>query len=74
MTIETPNAITDNGWYFYSKCTCGGILKHKFRHTNKPGLELHWYVRKDNFLIKSYNTIKVQLTPISNLQQILNDV
>lgn len=29
------------GWYKFHQCTCGGTLKQKFKHPNKPAQEIH---------------------------------
>jgi len=29
------------GWWMYHSCTCGGSLKEKFKHPNKPSKEFH---------------------------------
>lgn len=28
-------------WWMYKNCHCGGSLKEKFKHPQKPGLEVH---------------------------------
>jgi len=44
-----------NGWWMYHSCTCGGSRKEKFKHPNKPGIEMHirptkakWFYLKGN--------------------------
>ena len=51
MMIQTPQALIDNGWNYYEKCRCQRILKYKYRHPGKPGLELEWWVKYFQFKI-----------------------
>ena len=71
MNQTEPAAIANNGWLFYEKCKCGGILKYKYRHPEKPGLQLEWWVKYFQFRITNYSKTKVQQTPIAKLEETL---
>lgn len=32
--------VTQNGWYQFHKCTCGGTLSLSFKNPNKGGMKL----------------------------------
>ncbi len=71
MAIIAPEAIANNGWQFYEKCRCDGILKWTFRHPDKPKLELEWWVGYYQFKIMNQNMTKVPLTKVAKLDEIL---
>lgn len=74
MALEIPSAIAENGWQFYTKCTCGGSLKYKYRNDNKPGYELHWLVRARQFKLLLNAKLIVSLKPISELDSTLKSL
>ncbi len=74
MAIIAPAAIAENGWQFFTKCRCDGILKWKYRHPGKPNLELHWWVGYYQFKVMNQNTTKIPLTKISKLDEILKSL
>ncbi len=42
MAVEHYNQLVDaTRWKWYKTCTCGGVLKHKYRHAQQPLTELH---------------------------------
>jgi hypothetical protein len=65
-----PEIITNVGWKYYEKCRCGGILKYKFRHEQKPGLTLEWFVLYAKFRIVERNKLKVPATALSKLEDV----
>lgn len=72
--IQTPKALTDNGWNYYEKCRCQRILKYKYRHPGKPGLELEWWVKYLQFKITEKNKTKIPLTKIGELDNTLKNL
>lgn len=38
-------------WKMYKMCTCGGVLKHKYRHTQNPSIEVHIMPNKGTFIL-----------------------
>lgn len=74
MTPTEPAAIANNGWLFYQKCKCGGILKQKYRHPDKPGLQLEWWVRYYQFKITQLSKTKIPQIPLSKLEDTLKNL
>lgn len=33
--------LTQNGWYKWTSCTCGGSYKEKYKHPSKPDKQIH---------------------------------
>lgn len=74
-TLIEPQAIATHGWQYYSKCRCGGILKHKYRNPSYPELELEWWVKYGQFRITYRGTqTKVAPTAVSQLNEVLNSL
>ncbi len=69
--VQTPQAITDNGWQYYDKCRCGGILQYKYRHSSKPGFEIRWLIKYFKFKITQDNKLCVGLTKMEKLDETL---
>jgi hypothetical protein len=69
--IVAPAALSEYGWYFHEKCRCGGILKWKFRHKDKPGYQLEWLVRYFQFKVMNGNSTAVGMTKIADLENVL---
>jgi hypothetical protein len=65
---EYLTILRNAGWHFYEKCRCGGVLKWKYRHPDKPGLELEWWLKYYQFQITERNKVKVPPTRIENLK------
>lgn len=74
MAVVAPEAIINNGWMFYEKCRCHRVKTYKYRHSEKPDLELWWRVDYFEFKIMDRNTTKVPLTKISQLDEILKQL
>ena len=72
--IEAPIALTNNGWNFYEKCRCQNILKYKYRHPDKPGMQLEWWVKYYQFKITEKNKTKIPPTKIGELDNILKNI
>jgi hypothetical protein len=70
-TITILPKITNNGWLFYSKCRCGGLLKYKFRNENHKGLELEWWCKNGLFCIMRGKRAEVAVTKIEKLEETL---
>ena len=62
--------LRDAGWNFWEKCRCGGVLKWKYRHPGKPGLELEWWIKYYQFRITDRRKVKIPATKIENLKQL----
>jgi hypothetical protein len=71
QTIEILPTITENGWSFYTKCRCGGLLKYKFRNENHKGLELEWWCKNSLFCIMRGKRTEVAVTRIDKLEETL---
>ena len=73
MTIPNPPAaIADNGWELHDKCRCGGRLRYKYRHPDKPGYELEWIVKYFQFRILEGRKVHTPITNIKDLDTILS--
>lgn len=66
-----PQPIEDHGWNFFEKCRCGGTLKYKFKHPNKPDMLLIWMPTYRQFKIQDKNITKIPVTKIEKLQETL---
>ena len=74
MTTE-PAALALNGWDFYEKCRCSGIMKRRYRSTAHPDLELEWWVKYGQFRITYRgSTTKVPLAKIAELDKTLKEL
>ena len=74
MARLIPKEITENGWYLYTTCKCGGVLQYKFRNMDYKGLQLSWYPDKYQFRVKNVNKTKIALTPIAELESVLKTI
>lgn len=68
---NTPQALTDNGWYFHEKCKCKRVVKYLYRHDSFPGLEVEWWVKTFQFRILNGNFVKQGLTSLKQLDTTL---
>lgn len=48
------NTLTDNGFYHYDTCNCGGVKTQKFKHTTLA-LEVHIKPNKREFVLFQYD-------------------
>lgn len=74
MAVVTPAAIIEHGWNFYEKCKCNRVLTYKYRHPDKPDLELWWRVDQLVFKIMNRNSTKVPLTKMALLDVTLRSL
>lgn len=65
--IDVEQLMWDNGWRLFGKCRCGGRLQYKYRHDEKPKIEVRWYVKHHSFTIRDGNKTIVGYTPIGQL-------
>jgi len=48
------------GWWQYHSCTCGGSLKQKFKHKDKPTTEIHIRPNKNKWFLMISNKVAAQ--------------
>lgn len=58
--------INPDVWKLYKVCTCGGVLKHRYRHATNTMLELHILPTRNQFRILNNG----RQTHTGNLQQL----
>lgn len=71
---DTEEILTRYGWAFYDKCRCGGVLKHKYRNPDKPGVEIEWQVKRYLFKVKCWGKTIKTLTAIGKLEETLKEL
>lgn len=71
MAADTWSAyINPDVWKLYKVCTCGGVLKHRYRHTGNATLELHILPTRNQFRILN-NGRQTHAGNLPQLQQTL---
>jgi hypothetical protein len=70
--IPTPEAIVNHGWQYKESCRCGGVLKYKYTHPDKPGLMLEWWVKYFQFRVMDGRKIARPVDKIVNLEKVLS--
>lgn len=73
MSLQ-PSAISGNGWQYYSTCVCGGIRKYKYRHPDKPGYELEWWVKVFQFKVTYKNKSVTRPLKIAEMDKTLKEL
>lgn len=61
------------GWFKYHGCTCGGALKEKYKHPDKPGKEVHIRPNRNDWTYL-LNKRVVSRGNGSNLQDLINKI
>ena len=75
MRNEEPAALALNGWTYYDKCRCVGMMKYKYRSKAHPDLELEWWTKYNQFKITYRgSSTKVPLSKVSNMDKILKEL
>lgn len=67
-----PKAIAKYGWQFYEKCKCQRTLKYIYRHPDKPGLFLEWWVMVHQFRVMDGNMTKTPLASTADFDKVLS--
>lgn len=62
-----------NGWWMYRSCTCGGSFTQKFKHPEKPSVEI-WVYPNQNKWVHRINKTNIKQGSIPELDAYLKTI
>ncbi|MFN8299498.1 MAG: hypothetical protein U0T75_10350 [Chitinophagales bacterium] len=74
MAVENYNHLVDaTRWKWYKTCTCGGVLKHKYRHLQQPLKELHLLPTRGKYRLLEGSRLTEE-APLEKLSERLKEI